>query len=163
MGNQRMDLRIPDSTLSAIKKRAVAEGTSASEIARRVLEAAFDNPAGTGEGAGSRELAVLGGGSPMDLEMLKKAIGEERDEYEKTRSELAEMGLLPDPPNGSGIPAEIVRYMVEILARLNYLSDKVLNHVSIPGVTEGELKDWLKILPPEEEEILKNLKIGGDK
>lgn len=44
MGYERMDLRVSDSTLSAIKKRAVAEGTSASEIARRALEAAFDNP-----------------------------------------------------------------------------------------------------------------------
>ena len=122
MGNQRMDLRIPDSTLSAIKKRAVAEGTSASEIARRALEAAFDNPGESGTGTGS---GVESGTIRKVVEELLKPLMVRMEilvpEWKVT---LADMDLpwspgLPGSENGPGISPEIVRYMVEILARLN--------------------------------------------
>lgn len=166
MGNQRMDLRIPDSTLLAIKKRAVAEGTSASEIARRALEAAFDNPgeSGTGTGSGVESGTIR----KVVEELLKPLMVRMEILVPEWKVVLADMDLpgmegFPGSESGATIPPEIVRYLVETLGRLNYLSDKLLNHVSIPGVTEGELKDWLKILPPEAEEVLKKLKIGGDK
>ena len=71
MGNQRMDVRIPDSTFSAIKNRAVAEGTSASEIVRRAIEATFRNPLKTGEGSVVSEQRA---GSPQEIDTDKFGI-----------------------------------------------------------------------------------------
>ena len=82
MSLRRLQVNLPQEILSEIKKWAFSEGISDSKIAWKLIESSL---ASTSEYS---ELAVLGGGGGMDLEMLKKAIGEERDEHEKTRSEL---------------------------------------------------------------------------
>ena len=167
MGNQRMDLRIPDSTLSAIKKRAVAEGTSASEIARRALEAAFDNPgeSGTGTGSGVESGTIR----KVVEELLKPLMVRMEILVPEWKVVLADMDLpgmdgFSGSESGSGIPPEIVRYLVETLGRFHFFMKTIHPHLShIPGVTEGELKDWLVVVPKEAEEVLKTLKIENKK
>ena len=167
MGYQRMDLRVSDSTLSAIKKRAVAEGISTSEIARRVLEAAFDNPEGEKVGSGS-------GGEP---EAIRKVVEELLGPDFAKRMEL----LVPDwmvtledmnlgsPParprfeSGTGIPPEVVRYLVETLAHLYNLVDKVLPKIHVTVATDHELRDWWTVLPVAALDVLEKLKTGGEK
>lgn len=167
MGYQRMDLRVSDSTLSAIKKRAVAEGTSASEIARRALDAAFDNPegdkVGTGFGVESETIRkvveeLLGTDFAVRMKILVP-------EWKVT---LADMDFpsspgLPGSESGPGIPPEIVRYLVETLGRSHNLLDKVLSHLHVPGIPDGELQDWAKKVPQEAQEVLEKFKTGGEK
>ena len=103
-------VRMPDDILVRVKKMAGDQGRSVSEtVGILVLKSLESGP-------------VSGPG--MDMEMLKKAIGEERDEHEETHRELAKMGLLPDPPNGSGLSPEVVRYLVETLARIEYFFEE---------------------------------------
>ena len=168
MGNQRMDLRVPDSTLTAIKKRAFSEGISASEIVRRVLVAAFDNPAGTGEGAGSG----------VEAETIRKVVGELLEplavrlriavpDWKVTLADMPDLpGMegFPGSESGPGISPEIVRYLVETLGHFHFYMKQINPHLShVPGITEGILKDWLVVVPKEAEEVLKTLKIGGEK
>jgi hypothetical protein len=142
---------LKDSTLSNIKKRAVAEGTSASEIARRALEAAFDNPEGS----------KVGPGPGIDLEMLKKAIWEEREEEKEKQKLLAEMGLLPDPPNGSGISPQIIELQVETLTKTYELLRKISLHLSQEKTKEHE--DRVKYAEAMAMETVKKLNLGGAK
>lgn len=154
MGYQRMDLRVSDSTISAIKKRAFSEGKSASKIVRELIESALART------SGSSELAVLGGGPGMDLEILKKAIGEERDEHEKTRSELAAMGLLPDSQNGSGLSPQMIKFQVETLTKTYELLRKVSLHLSQENTKDHE--DRVKYAEAMAMETVKNLNLGGE-
>jgi hypothetical protein len=119
MGFKRIDVRVTDEALSAIKKRAGSGGKSASKIVRELIESALAHPSGSGE------VAILGRGPGMDLEMLKTAIGQERSEHEETQRELAEMGLLPDSPNGSGISPRIIKFQVEALMKTYELLRKM--------------------------------------
>ncbi|MDA8150753.1 MAG: hypothetical protein M0041_06495 [Nitrospiraceae bacterium] len=103
-------VRMPDDILVRVKKMAGDQGRSVSEtVGILVLKSLESGPVS---------------GPEMDLELLKKAIGEERDEHEETHRELAKMGLLPDPPNGSGLSPEVVRYLVETLARIEYFFEE---------------------------------------
>ena len=155
MGYQRMDLRVSDSTISAIKKRAFSEGISESKIAWKLIEI------GLTAQPGSSELAVLGGGPGMDLEMLKKAIGEERDEHEKIRSELAAMGLLPDSQNGSGLSPQMIKFQVETLTKTYELLRKVSLHLSQENTKDHE--DRVKYAEAMAMETVKNLNLGDEK
>ncbi len=165
MGLVVQKVRIMDSTASKIKKRAFSEGTSASKIVKKVLEAAFDNPSGSGEGAGP-------GVEPESIrkivEEALKPIAEKMDilvpDWKVTLSDM-ELELdrgLSVSESGPGLSPEIVRYLVETLGRLHSLSTKVLSHLPIPGVPDGEREDWLKMEPIEAQEVLKKLKIGGE-
>ena len=103
-------VRMPDDILVRVKKMAGDQGRSVSEtVGILVLKSLESGPVS---------------GPEMDLELLKKAIGEERDEHEETHRELAKMGLLPNPPNGSGLSPEVVRYLVETLARIEYFFEE---------------------------------------
>ncbi|MHB8370636.1 MAG: hypothetical protein ACYDBP_13290 [Leptospirales bacterium] len=118
MGYKRMDVRVTDKTLSAVKKRAVSEGKSASEIARELIEVGLENRTGG-------EVALSGRGPGMDLEMLKTAIDQERSEYKETQRELARMGLLPDAPDESGLSPRIIKFQVEALIKTYELLRKM--------------------------------------
>ncbi|MDA8150391.1 MAG: hypothetical protein M0041_04540 [Nitrospiraceae bacterium] len=155
MSFRRLQVNLPQEILSEIKKRAFSEGISESKIAWKLIEI------GLTAQPGSSELAVLGGGAGMDLEMLKKAIGEERDEHEKTRSELAAMGLLPDPPNGSGLSPQMIKFQVETLTKTYELLRKVSLHLSQENTKEHE--DRLKYAEAMAMEIVKNLNLGDEK
>ena len=158
MGKPKLIVYMTDSTLSSIKKRAFTEGTSASEIARRVLEAAFDNQSGAREGTGS----------VIEHETLRKLAVKMDHLVPDWKIDLADMDLELDrglsvSESGPGVPPEVVRYLVETLGRLHSLSSKVLSHLPIPGVPDGEREDWLKMEPIEAQEVLKKLNIGGEK
>ena len=96
----------------------------------------------------------------MDLEILKKAIGEERDEHEKTRSELEAMGLLPDSSNGSGVSPQIIRFQVETLTKTYELLRKVSLHLSQENTKDHE--DRVKYAEAMAMETVKNLNLGGE-
>ena len=135
-------VRMPDDIAVRVKKMAVDQGRSLSELVVILIRKSLESGPVSGPG--------------MDLEMLKKAIGEERDEHEETHRELAKMGLLPNPPNGSGLSPEVVRYLVETLARIES---------SLKSMTEdrpggaGKLRDWGKAAKAEEKKVLEDLKI----
>ena len=155
MSLRRLQVNLPQEILSEIKKWAFSEGISDSKIAWKLIESSL---ASTSEYS---ELAVLGGGGGMDLEMLKKAIGEERDEHEKTRSELAAMGLLPDPANGSGLSPEIIGFQVETLTKTYELLRKVSLHLSRENTKEHE--ERVKYAEDIAMETVKTLNLGGEK
>ena len=117
MGNQRMDVRIPDSTFSAIKNRAVAEGTSASEIVRRAIEATFRNPLKTGEGSVVSEQRA---GSPQEIDTDKF-----RDTVSETNIEVLKRGE-------GGVPPEVLRFLVASVTRLDWLLRQISLEVFSP-------------------------------
>ena len=135
-------VRMPDDIAVRVKKMAGDQGRSLSEtIVILVIKSLESGPVS----------------SPgMDLEMLKKAIGEERDEHEGTRRALAEMGLLPDPPNESGLSLEVVLYQVETLARIEFFLKSMTE--DRPGGA-GKLSEWGKNAKPEVKKVLEDLKI----
>lgn len=150
MSFKRIDVRVTDSTLSSIEKKALSEGKSVSEIVRNVLDAAFDNPEGF----------KVGPGPGIDLEMLKKAIWEEREEEKEKQKLLAEMGLLPASPNGSGISPQIIELQVETLTKTYELLRKVSLHLSQEKTKEHE--ERVKYAETTAMETVKNLNLGGD-
>jgi len=154
----RLPVNLSDSTLSAIKKRAFSEGKSASEIARELIESGLENrPGGEGSGSGL-DLESL---RPIVLSESKKAIWEVREEDGNTKELMKELGLSESPDCVLGLSPEIVRYLVLTLGRLHSLSTKVLSHLPIPGVPDGERKDWLIMEPVEAQEVLKKLNSEG--
>lgn len=80
---------------------------------------------------------------------------------------LADMDLpppaRPECKSGTGIPPEVVRYLVETLAHLYNLVDKVLSKIHVTGATDHELRDWFTVLPPAALDVLEKLKTGGEK
>nr|WP_172682123.1 hypothetical protein [Leptospirillum ferrooxidans] len=97
----------------------------------------------------------------MDLEMLKTAIGQERSEYEETQRELAEMGLLPDSPNGSGISREITMFQLETLTKTYELLRKI--SLDLPESVIEQNADRVKVAEKNAAEILKTLNMGERK
>ena len=142
MKRKFVGVRMPDDILVRVKKMAGDQGRSVSEtVGILVLKSLESGPVS---------------GPEMDLELLKKAIGEERDEHEETHRELAKMGLLPDPPNGSGLSPEVVRYLVETLARIeSFLKSMTEDR---PGGS-GKLTDWGKAAKTEGTKVSEDLKI----
>ena len=167
MGFISKKVSLKPSTLSNIKKRAVAEGISASEIARRSLEAAFDNPEGE----------KVGSGSGVEPEAIRKVVEELLGPDFASRMEilvpqwkvdLSDMNLpgmheLPGSESGSAIHPEVVRYLVETLAHLYNLVDKVLPKIHVTVATDHELRDWFTVLPYAALDVLEKLKTGGEK
>lgn len=155
---RRMDVRVTDETLSAIKKRAFSEGKSDAAIVRKLIESALENLPGE-EGCGSGfDLESL---RTIVLRESKRAILEVRKEDGNAKELMKELGLSESPDGVSGLSPEIVRYLVLTLGRLHSLSTKVLSHLPIPGVPDGERKDWLIMEPLEAHEVLKKLNYEG--
>ena len=152
MRRRELKVYMPDEILSAIKKRAGSGGKSASEIARELIESALAHPSASGE------VAFLGRGPGMDLEMLKTAIGQERSEHEETQRELAKMGLLPDSPNGSGISPRIIKFQVETLTNIYELLRKL-----DLALEPDKHMDRVTYAEGRAAETVTTLKLGGEK
>nr|AAX38518.1 ORF120 [Leptospirillum ferrooxidans] len=120
-----------------------------------MIDFALAHPSASGEGA------LSGRGPGMDLEMLKTAIGQERSEYEETQRELAEMGLLPDSPNGSGISREITMFQLETLTKTYELLRKI--SLDLPESVIEQNADRVKVAEKNAAEILKTLNMGERK
>ena len=167
MGFISKKVSLKTSTLSNIKKRAVAEGTFATEIMRRALEAAFDNP----------EVSLVGPRPGAEPETIRKVVEELLGPDFAVRMELLvpqwmvdlkdmKLGSPPARPeckSGTGIPPEVVRYLVETQAHLYNLVKKVIPKIYVTGITNNELKDWFEVMPPDAQDILEKLNPGGEK
>ena len=142
MKRKFVGVRMPDDILVRVKKMAGDQGRSVSEtVGILVMKSLESGPVS---------------GPVMDLEILKKAIGEERDEHEKTRLTLVKMGLLPDPPNGSCLSPEVVRYQIETLVRIESFFESMMK-ASPNG--EAKLREWNKTAKEKLEETLKSLQM----
>ena len=137
MGYKRIDVRVTDSTLSAIKKRAGSEGKSASEIARGLIESALDNPSGSGDKSRT--------GSSRIIEM---------DEIRKAVSEAVVEGI---KGGGEGIPPETLRFLVQDVAKIENLLRQLSLFFS-PGKFD-EHAERVRIAEQKSERILKKLKL----
>ncbi len=154
-------MNLPQETLSEVKKRAMSEGISESKIACKLIEIGLATQPGSG----------------VEAETIRKVVGELLEplavrlkiavpEWKVTLADMDLPGMdgFSGSESGSGIPPEIVRYLVETLGRFHFFMKTIHPHLShIPGVTEGELKDWLVVVPKEAEEVLKTLKIENKK
>ncbi len=157
----RLQVNLPKATLSTLKKRAFAEGTSASEIARKVLEAEFDTSHDSAEGTRSKiDSDAMG---VILLEAIRKARAEKIEEDATTREVMESLGLAVSSGSerGSGVSPEITRFEVETLAKIESLLRKISIHLSSGNPSEYE--DRIKVAEADAAEILKKLKIGGEK
>lgn len=132
----RLDVEIFES----VKKVALSQGRSLSETVGILVRKSLESG--------------LVSGPEIDLEILRKAIREERDEHERTRPELAAMGLLPDPPNVPVLSPEVVRYQIETLVRIEFFFES-MTEASPNG--EAKLRDWNKKAKEKSEKTLKSL------
>lgn len=130
----RLPVNLSASTLSAIKKRAMNSGKSASEIVRELVESGLNNPSGFRDGSGA------GHGPETIREVVSEAVME------------ALKG------GGSGIPPELLRYLVQDLAK----TENLLRQLSLffsPGKPK-EHEERVRIARQKSNRILKNLNLN---
>ncbi len=130
----RLPVNLSASTLSAIKKRATNSGKSASEIVRELVESGLNNPSRFRDGSGA-------GHGP---ETIREAVSE------------AVMEALKG--GGSGIPPEVLRYLVQDLAK----TENLLRQLSLffsPGKAK-EHEERVRIARQKSNRILKNLNLN---
>jgi hypothetical protein len=138
MGFKRIDVRVTDSTLSTIKKRAVSEGKTVSEFLRELLASVLDHPSGSGYESGTK--------SPGEID--RNGI---RETFSEAVMEAMQAG-------GSGMPPEALRYLVQDLAK----TENLLRQISLSMATgkPKEHEERVRIAKQKSNRILKNLKLN---
>ena len=138
MGFKRIDVRVTDSTLSTIKKRAVSEGKTASEFLRELLASVLDHPSESGYESGAK--------TPGEID--RNGI----------RESVSEAVMEAMQAGGSGIPPEALRYLVQDLAK----TENLLRQFSLSMATgkPKEHEERVRIAKQKSNRILKNLKLN---
>ena len=139
MGLKRIDVRVTDSTLSTVKKRAVSEGKTVSEFIREMLEFVLDNPSGSRDESGVRS------SWPIGMDTIPEAVSEAVMEVLKRE--------------GSGVPPEVLRYLVQDTAKTENLLRQISRLLS-PGNFK-EHAERVRIGEHKSGRILKNLKLDS--
>lgn len=139
MGFKRIDVRVTDTTLSTIKKRAVSEGKTASEFLRELLASVLDHPSESGYESGAK--------TPGEID---------RNGIRETVSEAVMEAM--QAGGGSGMSPEALRYLVQDLAK----TENLLRQISLSMATgkPKEHEERVRIAKQKSNRILKNLKLN---
>lgn len=171
MGFKRIDVRVTDSTLSSLKKRAVSEGKSASGIARLLIETGLENRL---EKVGGGEGDVLEGtpsGRPrreIDADKIRDAVSEAVREVlspellrylvqdtAKTENLLRQISLLISEKE-PGSRAKNFEVHAERVRNAKQKADRILKKLSLEGIGDADEDEKPRELTKEEtEEMLR--------